>query len=129
MPFGVAQVVTTVGKAITAKRMFGTTPAQIEPKWGAIGVGATGAARTAAAGDTALSTEVETRGVGVGSNPSNAIFQVVVTNTATANRSVDEEGLFDQLALGGNMFASATENVISLTNGDAIVSTWQTTYT
>ena len=58
---------TSVGKAVAAKRMFGATPAQAEPKYIAMGVGATGAGRTAAVGDTALSTEVETRTAGTGS--------------------------------------------------------------
>ena len=61
MAFGVATVFTTTGKAIVAKRLIGATPAQITPNFQAIGVGATGAARTAVVGDTALSTEVETR--------------------------------------------------------------------
>lgn len=60
--FGEATVVTNKGKAMFADRLR-TSPGTFttSPKFLAMGVGATGAARTAAAGDTALSTEVETR--------------------------------------------------------------------
>ena len=56
MPFGTNTCVTNSGKAIAAKRHIGATPAQAEPNYVGIGTGATGAARTAAAADTALST-------------------------------------------------------------------------
>ena len=67
MAFGTATVVTSVGKGIIAQRMFGATPSQAEPKYIGIGTGATGAARTAVAADTALTTGVETRATGTGS--------------------------------------------------------------
>ena len=74
MPFGTATVVTSVGKGIAAKRMIGGTPTQVEPNYIGIGVGATGAARTAAVGDTALSTAVEARVAGTSTT-------VTTTNT------------------------------------------------
>lgn len=129
MAFGVATVFTTTGKAIVAKRLIGATPAQITPNFQAIGTGATGAARTAVVGDTALSTEVETR---VNTNAfttvtttlTNDTAQLVQTTTATTARSVDEAGLFDASSTG-NMFISATFNVISLATGDSIQLTWK----
>jgi len=124
MPFGAGSVITNVGKGINAKRLVGTTPAQLEPKWLAMGVGATGAARTAAAADTALSTEVETRAVGtpttVTTTQTNDTYQTVGTITATATRAVDECGTFDQLATGGNMHQSHTFAVVNLSSSDSI---------
>ena len=123
MAFAVATVVTTVGKAIAAKRHIGTTPAQAEPLYVGMGTGATGAARTAVVGDTALSTAAESRVAGTSSNvtttTTNDTYQVVATITATANRSVDEMGTFDA-STAGNMDISATLNVISLVTGDSI---------
>jgi hypothetical protein len=132
MAFGVNTCVTNVGKGIAAKRMIGATPAQLEPKYIAMGTGATGAARTAAVGDTALSTEVETRTSGTGSTvtttQTNDTFQETGTVTATATRAVDEAGLFDA-STTGNMFLSATFNVINLASGDSIAFTFKTQFT
>lgn len=129
MAFGVATVFTSVGKGIVAKRMIGATPAQITPNFQAIGTGATGAARTAVVGDTALTTEVETR---VNTNAfttvtttlTNDTAQCIQTTTATGTRAVDEAGLFDASS-AGNMFLSATMNVISLVSGDSLQLTWK----
>lgn len=128
MPFGTGTVVTNGGFAVAAKRMIGSTPAQTEPKYVGIGVGATGAGRTAAAADTALSSEVETRANGTSSNvtttQTNDTYQVVGTITATGSRSVDESGLFDA-STSGNMFTSATFPVVSLATSDSIQLTWK----
>lgn len=128
MPFGVATVITNAGKAILAKRLIGSTPSQAEPNYSGIGVGATGAARTAAVADTALSTAAESRVAGTSSNVTTGVtndsYQVVATHTATAARSVDEAGLFDA-STAGNMFLSATFNVISLATGDSLQLTYK----
>lgn len=130
MPFGTGTVVTNAGKAIVAGRMIGgASPSQVEPKFQGIGTGATLAARTAAAADTALSTEVETRastnnGTRTTTTVTNDTYQVVQTTTATATRAVDEAGLFDASS-AGNMFVSATFAVVSLANGDSLQLTWQ----
>ena len=130
--FGVATVITSIGKGVAAKRMFGSTPAQVEPNYIGIGVGATGAARTAVVGDTALSTAVESRVVGTSSTVTttntNDTYQSVSTITASATRAVDEAGMFDA-ASSGNMFMSATFNVISLNSGDSIQLTCKTQFT
>lgn len=129
MPFGTNTCVTNKGKAMFADRVR-TTPGTYttSPKYCAMGVGATGAARTAAAADTALSSEVETRASGtesvVTTSVTNDTYQVVGTVTATSSRSVDEGGLFDASTVG-NMFTSATFPVISLLTGDAIQFTWK----
>lgn len=128
MPFGTGTVVTNLGFAVAAKRFLGASPAQAEPNFSAIGVGATGAARTAAAGDTALSTQVESRVAGTSSTvtttQTNDTYQVVATHTATATRAVDEGGLFDASS-GGNMFTSATHPVVNLASGDSLQNTWK----
>lgn len=130
--FGVATVITNVGKGIIAKRMLGGTPAQIEPNFIGMGVGATGAARTAVVGDTALSTAVESRVSGTSSTvtttQTNDTYQSVATITATAGRAVDEAGMFDASS-AGNMFFSATMNVITLVSGDSIQFTMKTQMT
>lgn len=98
-----------------------------------MGTGATAAARTAAAADTALSTETETRAVGTESVVTTGVtgdtFQTVGTITATATRNVDEAGSFDQLALGGNMAVSATFPVLGLLNGDSAQLTVKVNFT
>jgi len=129
MAFAVATVVTTIGKAIFADRVR-TTPATYtnSPKYVAMGTGATGAARTAVVADTVLSAQVETRTSGtesvVTTGTTGDTYQVVGTVTATTTRACDEGGLFDASS-SGNMFTSATYNVISLTNGDSIQFTWK----
>ena len=133
MAFGVGSVVTNLGYAIAAKRMIGSTPSQAEPKFIAMGTGATGAARTAAVTDTALSAEHETRATGTSSTVTTSVtndtYQVVGTVTATTSRSVDEAGQFDVVtSSSGNMFTSFTFNVISLNTGDSIQFTIQTQY-
>lgn len=127
--FGVATVLTSIGKAIIADRIR-TTPGtySTSPKFVAMGVGATGAARTAVVGDTALSTQVETRTSGTESTVTttlaNDTYQVVGTIAATTTRAVDEAGLFDA-STSGNMFTSATHAIINLVSGDSIQYTWQ----
>lgn len=129
MPFGSANVVTNLGKAILADRVR-TSPGTytVSPKFCGMGVGATGAGRTAAAADTALTTEVESRATGTESavtvtNTGDA-YQVVGTIAASAGRSVDEAGLFDASTVG-HMFTSATFTVIPLNNGDSVQFTWK----
>jgi hypothetical protein len=132
MPFGTGTVVTNKGKGIVAQRMFGATPSQAEPKYLAMGVGATGAARTAAAGDTALSTEVESRVAGTGSavttTNTNDTHQVTGTITASATRAVDEAGILDASSTG-NLYTSATFPVVNLGSGDSIAFTWKVQFT
>lgn len=122
MPFGVASVVTNGGKRTMADRLQ-TTPTRNAFKFVAIGTGATAAARTAAAADTALSTEVETRTSGTETTQTitntGDTYQVVGAVAATSARVCDEGGLFDASTVG-NMGVSYTYNVISLAIGDSI---------
>lgn len=136
MAFGVATVVTNIGKAMFADRIRQTPSTYTSgPKWAAMGVGATGASRTAVVGDTALSTEVEIRMSGtetVQTSTSNSVtgdtYQNVATITATATRAVDEFALFDtSSSASGSMFLSATQNVINLSSSDSIQFTTRVT--
>jgi hypothetical protein len=130
MAFGVATVVTTVGKSIMADRVGNASTYTTVPKWCAMGTGATGAARTASASDTALSTELAgvARAVGVVTASTN-VYQVVgpAMTSVSGPNAIDEAGLFDALTVG-HMFTSATQNVVTLNTGDSIVWTWQVTF-
>ena len=128
MAFRTATVLTTAGKGITTNRIKGSGT---EPAYVGIGVGATGAARTAAVADTALSTAVETRTLGTSTQQTTSVtndtYQVVGTVTATATRAVDEAGLFDAVS-SGNMYLSATFPVVNLASGDSIQATLKVRY-
>ncbi len=94
-------------------------------KYCAVGTGAGPA--TAAA--TALSTEVETRVAGTQTQQlttvANDTYQVVGTVTMTAPRVITESGLFDQLALGGNMGIGYGHAAINLGTGDGLQNTFK----
>lgn len=130
MPFAAATVLTNSGKQTSANRQQ-TTPTRNPLKFIGMGTGATGAARTAVAADTALTTEVETRATGtetiVTTTVTNDTYQVVGTITATGARAVDEAGTFDASTVG-NIGVSATHAVINLATGDSIQYTIKTTY-
>lgn len=132
MPFGAGTVLTNIGKSIAAKRHLGASPSQAEPNYIGIGTGATTAARTAAAGDTALSTAVESRVAGTGSTVTttntNDTYQTVGTIVATAARAVDEAATFDASA-AGNIGVSATFAPINLQSGDSLQLTIKTQFT
>jgi hypothetical protein len=136
MAFGTATVLTEKGYAITSARLIGgASPAQTEPKFLALGTGATGAARTAAITDTALSAELtEGRsGTNAGTQASvtytNDTYTVTNTITASDSRAVDEGGLFDVVTTSsGNMFVSATFPVVNLLSGDSLQITTKVTF-
>lgn len=129
MAFGVATVLTNKGKALFADRAR-TSPGTYttSPKYIGIGTGATGAARTAVAADTALTTEVETRASGTESTQTTSqtgdTYQSLGTVSITGTRAVDESGLFDASS-SGNLITSATLNVINLLSGDSLQLTWK----
>lgn len=118
-----ATVLTDAGKAIIANRMIG---AGTEPKYVAMGTG--GGSRTAAAADTALTTEVETRTAGTGTRVTTTVtndtHQEVGTVTATGSRTVNEAALFDASS-AGNMYISATHADNGLSSGDSLQYTFK----
>ena len=132
MAFGTGQVLTNAVRAILTNRIIG---AGTEPKFCAMGYGATGAARTAAAADTALSTETgdtrsSTGGTRVTGSVANDTHQVTgtVTLAGATSRAIDEAAVFDAITTG-NMYLSATFSVINLNQNDSIAFTWQLKFT
>lgn len=125
MPFDTATVVTNAGKAIVTNLLAG---AGSVPKWLGVGTGATSAARTAVAADTALSSQSGSR-VGT-NNPtrttttvSNDTWNISQTFTAGSTVALDEAGIFDA-STSGNMFISATFGVVTLEANDTLTATY-----
>lgn len=122
-----ATVLTNNGEEWAAERLAGVQGAgtnNVAANAGThIGMG-TGS-HTAAKADTALTTEVETRGattvtvVGTGSS---AKYQATATVTATATRAIIEAGLFSA-STTGIMFVSGDFAAINLSSGDSIAFT------
>jgi len=120
MPASTAVV--NAGRAILTNRIVGSGT---EPKYIAMGTGTTAVQLT----DTALGGEVESRTTGTSSRTTttstNDTYQVTGTVTATASRTIGEAGLFDQSALGGNLFVRGVlASTISLASGDSIAFTF-----
>jgi hypothetical protein len=111
-----ATVFCDTGKAVTTNRLKGSGT---EPLYVAIGTGA----GTAAAGDTTLFTEVETRTAGTSSRTTTTVtndtYQVVGTVTATTSRAVTNAGLFDASS-SGNLFVKTDFSTVNLASGDSI---------
>lgn len=111
-----ATVYTNAGKAITTNRLKG---GGTEPAYVAIGTGA----GTAAATDTTLFTEVETRTLGTSTQQTTTVtsdtYQSVGTITATAARAVTNAGLFDAVTVG-NLFMKGDFATVNLSTGDSI---------
>ena len=110
------------GRDILTNRIIGSGT---EPKYVAMGTGTTAVALT----DTQLGGEVESRTTGTSSrtttSTTNDTFSVTGTVVATASRTIGEAGLFDQSALGGNMFVRGVlASTISLASGDSVAFTF-----
>jgi hypothetical protein len=120
MPASTAVV--NAGRAILTNRIIGSGT---EPKYVAMGTGTTAVVLT----DTALGGEVEARTTGTSSRTTTSstsdTYQVTGTVTATTSRTIGEAGLFDQSALGGNLFVRGVlASTISLASGDSIAFTF-----
>ena len=120
MPASTAVV--NAGRAIITNRITGSGT---EPKYVAMGTGTTEVALT----DTALGGEVETRTTGTSSRTTTTssfdTYSVSGTVSATTSRTIGECGLFDQAALGGNLFVRGVlASTISLASGDSIAFTF-----
>lgn len=80
--------------------------------------------------DTALGTEVETRGTGTQSTPAGNQYRTVATLTATAARSITEHGIFSVVtATSGTLLDRSVFAAIALAIGDSIQFTYTITYT
>ncbi len=119
-----ATVFTNAGRAITTNRVKGSGT---EPAYVAIGTGA----GTAAAADTTLFTEVESRVLGTSTQQTTTVtndtYQVVGTITATAARAVTNAGLFDASS-GGNLYMKGDFATVNLAIGDSIQLTEKVAY-
>jgi hypothetical protein len=118
-------VLTNNGKGQTAKQVAGTT--SLPPRYIGSGTGS----HTAAAADTALTTEVDSRVTGtpttVTTTQTNDTYQCTGTYTPGASRAIIEAGLFDAVS-SGNMFVSATFDAINVTTADSISYTFKVQY-
>jgi hypothetical protein len=116
----VTSLVPSVGKAVIAGRMIGTTPTQIEPHWIDWGTGAT----AGSAASTGVSTPGgEARTVGTSSmvttTVTNDTHQVVGTMVATGAKTITNVGLFDALT-AGTLYAIFDGISVALLTGDGI---------
>lgn len=120
-------VLTNNGEEWAAERLAGTQGGgtnNVSANTGthiAMGTGGT----TAAKGDTALGTEVETRSattVTVVGSGSSAKYQATATITATTTRAIIEAGLFSA-STTGIMFVRGDFTTINLASGDSIAFT------
>lgn len=122
-------LITTKGHQVIAQQLGGTTTTPVTAI--AIGTGTT----AAAAGDTALQTEITTGG---GARGAATITNVTVTTTGdteqwvktfsfTSSFAVTEEGLLDNNASGGNLAAHQVFSAINVANGDSIQFTHKAT--
>lgn len=118
----VQNLVTTVGKGIVAGQTNGVTTAPVT----AIAVG-TGT-NAAAAGDTALQTEITDSGLGRGAATTSRVTTTTTNDTAqwvksftvTGTKAVTEEGLLDNNTSGGNLLARQVFSAINVVNGDTL---------
>lgn len=114
-----ATVLANGGKAVVTNRIKGSGT---EPNYVAVGTGA----GTAAATDTTLFTEVETRVAGTSTQQTTTTtsdtYQVVGTVSITATRALTNAGLFDASS-SGNMLMKGDFSTINLVNGDSITLT------
>ena len=129
MAFGTNTTITDAAKAGLVEALLGS--ALDEPKYLAVGTGATGAARTAATTDLALSNEIARVGTNSGAattvNVADDTYTVAQTYTATGSVNIDEAGLFTD-PVGGGMLLSATFPAVGLLSGDTIQITADITF-
>lgn len=127
----VDNLVTTRGKRVIAEQLNGVTTAPVTAI--ALGTGTT----AAAAGDTALQTEITTnggqRGAATTSNQTTSTTgdtaRWVKTFSFTGSFAVTEEGLFDNNSSGGNMLARQVFSAVNVVNGDSLQITHNVQFT
>lgn len=118
-----ASVLTNAGRALITAALAASTS-----KYVAMGTGA----GTAAAADTTLSTEVETRTSGTQSQQTTSVtndtYRVVGTVAATATRAITNAGVFDASS-NGNLLVHGDFSTINLASGDSIAFTFNLQFT
>ena len=114
----VATVLTTLGKGVLANRIKGVGA---EPVF--VGYGTGGGSRTAAVGDTALTTQYLSRVTGTSSvtttTTTDDTYQVVGAVTANSTVTINEYGIFNA-STAGTMVVSATVTPIDVISGDIV---------
>jgi len=125
-----ANLVPTVGKALAAGR-HGASGAPAAVGWTAIGLGAV----AAAAGDTALGSEIASGGGTraantpslVTTNVTNDTAQYVNTFTFSAGFAITEAGLFNASS-AGTLAARQVFSAINVVSGDTLQITWKVSF-
>lgn len=115
-------LIVTKGKELVADQLGGTTTAPVTAI--AIGTGTT----AAAAGNTALESEITTNGgargaatvTNVTTTTTNDTEQWVKTFSFTGSFAVTEEGLLDNNTSGGNLLARQVFSAVNVANGDSL---------
>ena len=96
------------------------SPTLNKPTHGAVGTGTPSG--------TALGTELGARTVlATKTRSTNVVTMTWTVPAGTSTGALTESGIFDQLALGGNMFVSATFSVINKGASDTLAVTWTIT--
>ena len=116
----VDNLVVTTGKNLVASRLVGTTPAVMSHM--AIGSGTT----AAAAGNTALGTELGRVSLTSGSASSAVVTYVATFAAGTGTGAVTEAGLLNASS-GGTMLARTVFSVVNKGANDSMTVTWTVT--
>ena len=118
-----ASVLVNAGRAIITSELTGSNA-----KFVAYGTGA----GTAAAADTTLFTEVQTRVTGTQTQQTTSVtndtYRVTGTVTADATRAITNGGVFDA-STSGNLFVKGDFSTINLASGDSIAFTFNLQFT
>jgi hypothetical protein len=113
-------LVVTVGKTFVASRMVGTSSAIMSH----MAVGSSGTA--AAAGDTALGTELGRVTITSGTNAANVVTYTATFGAGVGTGALVEAGLFNAGG-GGTLLARVTYSVVNKAAGDSLTITWTVT--
>ena len=116
----VDNLVVTTGKNLVASRLVGTTPAVMSHM--AIGSGTT----AAAAGNTALGTELGRVSLTSGSASSAVVTYVATFAAATGTGAVTEAGLLNASS-GGTLLCRTVFSVVNKGANDSMTVTWTVT--
>lgn len=113
-------LVVTVGKNFVASRIVGTTPAVMSHM--AVGAGTT----PAAAGDTALQSELGRVSLASGTASTNTVTYAATFPAGTGTGAVTEAGIFNDPS-AGTMFCRSVFSVVNKGASDSMSITWTVT--
>lgn len=124
-------LITNVGLAIAAGQLNGVTTAPVTAI--ALGTGTT----AAAAGNTAMETEITNSGGSRGAATTSRVTTTVTNDTSqwvktfnfTGTKAVTEEGLLDNNTSGGNLLARQVFSAVNVVNGDSLQITHKVVHT